>query len=58
MAMQVNALQFGKNIARAGTATEANVFEIITISNGYVLVLMPQYSIAILEKKCFYISFF
>ena len=53
IAMQVKARQFGRNIARAGTAIEASVFEIITISNGYVLVLMPQYSIAVLELKIF-----
>ena len=34
------------------------LFEIITISNGYVLVLMPQYSIAILEKNVSIFRFF
>ena len=34
IAIRIKARQLGKNIAMAGTATDANVFEIITISKG------------------------
>ena len=50
MAIRIRARQLGKNIANAGTATEARVLETMTINKGYVLVLIPQYSMAKMKK--------
>ena len=53
MAIRIRARQFGKNIANAGTATEAKVLETITINKGYVLVLIPQYSMAKIKQRLY-----
>ena len=53
MAIRIRARQLGKNIANAGTATEARVLETITINKGYVLVLIPQYSMAKMKQRLY-----